>query len=279
MNQLMKRIGLMLSTLTLILLLTSTLFAGSYTSIGYYEPAAGESSYAITFNANFDKADQLAQGWVSTNWAYTYVSSTSYTITGDKTSYIAVGYPIKAMLGVTPVTSTITAVSYSSPNTTVSIANAVLTNALTTVMHAIPMRLTILPKVAVSATDTTADYLYPKLVAGTNITLTKQNVGGNENVKIDAASAVTGGANLGSGQIIFKMLSGNTLQFYNLKIGNPNGSYPDSNLCCLFNRSAITLVGSDVTITTYHGTNPSITDVYGNTCGSWGPTLCASGGG
>lgn len=38
----------------------------------------------------------------------------------------------------------------------------------------------------VSATDTTPDYLFPKLVAGTNVTLTKQNTGGNENIKIDA---------------------------------------------------------------------------------------------
>lgn len=42
-------------------------------------------------------------------------------------------------------------------------------------------------KVKVSSDDTTADFLLPKLVAGTNITLTEQNPGGDENIKIDAA--------------------------------------------------------------------------------------------
>jgi hypothetical protein len=42
-------------------------------------------------------------------------------------------------------------------------------------------------KVLVDGSDTTADYLSPKLVAGTNITLTVQSPGGNESIKIDAA--------------------------------------------------------------------------------------------
>jgi len=37
----------------------------------------------------------------------------------------------------------------------------------------------------VSATDTTAGFLEDKIVAGTNVTLTKQNTGANENIKID----------------------------------------------------------------------------------------------
>ena len=41
-------------------------------------------------------------------------------------------------------------------------------------------------KVSVSATDTTPDYLISKLVADTNITLTKENPGGNEDIKIQA---------------------------------------------------------------------------------------------
>lgn len=45
-------------------------------------------------------------------------------------------------------------------------------------------------KVKVSSDDTTEDFLLPKLVAGTNITLTEQNPGGNENIKIDAAVAL-----------------------------------------------------------------------------------------
>ena len=44
--------------------------------------------------------------------------------------------------------------------------------------------------VKISSNDTTSDYLENKLVAGTNVTLTTQNEGGNENIKID----VSGGA-------------------------------------------------------------------------------------
>ena len=40
-------------------------------------------------------------------------------------------------------------------------------------------------KVKVSSNDTTSDFLLSKLVAGTNVTLTEQNDGGNENIKID----------------------------------------------------------------------------------------------
>jgi len=42
--------------------------------------------------------------------------------------------------------------------------------------------------VDVSSGDTTAGYLFDKLVAGNNVTLTKQNAGANENVLITAAS-------------------------------------------------------------------------------------------
>ena len=45
--------------------------------------------------------------------------------------------------------------------------------------------------VKVSGGDTTPDYLFAKLVAGTNITLTKNNAGANETITIDAASGGT----------------------------------------------------------------------------------------
>lgn len=50
-------------------------------------------------------------------------------------------------------------------------------------------------KVKVSSNDTTAGYLLAKLVAGTSITLTEVNDGGNETIRIDAAtgSAATDG--------------------------------------------------------------------------------------
>lgn len=52
-----------------------------------------------------------------------------------------------------------------------------------------------LPTVAVSATDTTSDYLFAKITAGSRITVTKTNAGANEHVQITAdiqdASIVT----------------------------------------------------------------------------------------
>jgi len=45
-------------------------------------------------------------------------------------------------------------------------------------------------KVLVSANDTTENYLYPKLYAGPGITLTEQNDGGNETVKMEVNNTV-----------------------------------------------------------------------------------------
>ena len=47
-------------------------------------------------------------------------------------------------------------------------------------------------KAKVSANDTTAGFLNGKLVAGTNITLTENNNGGDETLTIAAAGGVTG---------------------------------------------------------------------------------------
>ena len=46
-------------------------------------------------------------------------------------------------------------------------------------------------KTAITAADTTPDYLISKLVAGIGITLTKQNTGGNENILIDSQPGFT----------------------------------------------------------------------------------------
>lgn len=45
--------------------------------------------------------------------------------------------------------------------------------------------------VKVSSTDSTSGYLQQKIVAGTNISLTKQNVGDNETLKIDSVTTYT----------------------------------------------------------------------------------------
>jgi hypothetical protein len=47
-------------------------------------------------------------------------------------------------------------------------------------------------KVKISSADTTTNYLENKLVAGSNITLTKQNTGANETIQINATSGATG---------------------------------------------------------------------------------------
>lgn len=48
-------------------------------------------------------------------------------------------------------------------------------------------------KVLVSSTDTVANYLFPKLVAGVNVTLTQENIGSNEDIRIDVAGTPPGG--------------------------------------------------------------------------------------
>ena len=43
-------------------------------------------------------------------------------------------------------------------------------------------------KIKISGTDTTAGYVFDKIVAGANITITQNNVGGNETITITAGS-------------------------------------------------------------------------------------------
>lgn len=48
-------------------------------------------------------------------------------------------------------------------------------------------------KVKVSSNDTTAEYLFEKLVAGTNVTLVENNNGGDESITIQVTSGIAGG--------------------------------------------------------------------------------------
>ena len=72
-------------------------------------------------------------------------------------------------------------------------------------------------KVFISATDTTAGYLLSKLVAGTGITLTKENAGGNEDIKIDwsGSSMVYPGAGIAksTGSAWSTSITGTSSQF------------------------------------------------------------------
>ena len=131
----------MLKKITVILaaflLIPALLLAGSYTPTGYYKPAVNELGYGDAVNLNFDQADELAAGWVKTNWTFGYASSTTYTISGDKTTLYYPGQRLKILLGGTTVYSSVKTATYSSPNTTVTTTDAVLTNALTDVRHAV----------------------------------------------------------------------------------------------------------------------------------------------
>lgn len=61
--------------------------------------------------------------WIISGLTPTYVSATSFTLSGDQTSDFEVGRRIKTTNSGGTVYSTITATSYSDPNTTVTIAN------------------------------------------------------------------------------------------------------------------------------------------------------------
>ena len=72
----------------------------------------------------------------------------------------------------------------------------------------------------VSSNDTTGDYLLNKIVAGTNITITEINNGGNETLEISASGSV-GEANTASnvnvgGVGVFKQKTGIDLEFYGI---------------------------------------------------------------
>lgn len=71
-------------------------------------------------------------------------------------------------------------------------------------------------KTIVSATDTTPGYLSGKLQAGSGISLTTVNPGGDEKLQIasaPAASAVQNGANVGGAANVFKQKNGTNLEF------------------------------------------------------------------
>jgi hypothetical protein len=270
----MKKISVKRILIAIVLLLylmagMKLAFGGSYTPMGEYEPSPGETSYGVTFNANFDKIDQLQQGWVYTNWTYTYVNGTTYNITGNKTAYLTAGMPVQAMLGITPVSGTISSVTWSNPNTVVVLTASVLTSALTTVYHAIPIHITIQPTVAVASTDTTPSYLINKITAGTNIAITHNNIGGNENISIAASGGVTGGASLGGGSPLYSALSGSTLQFNSI---SGSAAQTDANLCIGLTKIGLSQVGNLIYIIPYNGTyNLSYcgVDLEGNSCGCY----------
>lgn len=215
----------------LLVAMATAAWAGSYTDTGYYKPSAAETNYASSVNANFDRNDELAKGWVLTNWTYSYVSTTSFTVGGDKRAYFTPNRAVKAVFsGGSTAIGTIASSSYTSPNTTVVLTSAILTASLSTVEPSLALPAT---PIQVSPADTTPDYLANKIVAGSGITITKGNPGANENVTItnsDPTTIVAGSVsadsgNVGTGTITITKV-GNTYTI-SLSLGSvaPGGSW------------------------------------------------------
>ncbi len=204
--------------------------AGSYTDMGYYKPSTGEINYATSVNANFDKNDELAKGWVLTNWTFAYVSSTSFTVVGDKTGYFTPNRQVKAVFsGGTTATGVVASSSYVSPNTTVTLRSAILNNTLSTVELSLALPVTGIP---VSSTDTSPNYLFNKLTAGSGISITKTNSGGNEGITIAntqqfsvVAGSVTYSPAICSGQGYITVTQDGGAYTVNLTLGTNNCGY------------------------------------------------------
>jgi len=73
--------------------------------------------------------------WFLPSLTFAYVSSTSFTVNGDQTDIYKQTRRLKINLGASTVYSEVVSASYSSPNTTVQILDAVLNNTLVSVEH------------------------------------------------------------------------------------------------------------------------------------------------
>lgn len=75
--------------------------------------------------------------WYLPSLTFTYVSSTSFTVNGDQTDIYKQTRRLKINLGASAVYSEVVSASYSSPNTTVQILDAVLNNTLVSIEHSL----------------------------------------------------------------------------------------------------------------------------------------------
>jgi len=73
--------------------------------------------------------------WFLPSLTFAYVSSTSFTVNGDQTDIYKQTRRLKINLGASTVYSEVVSASYSSPNTTVQILDAVLNNTLVSIEH------------------------------------------------------------------------------------------------------------------------------------------------
>lgn len=82
-----------------------------------FNDGTGIAAAAIV-GTHFDT--NLAGGWITANETWTYASASTFTISGDKTTKYTVGMRLK-LTQTTVKYFTITAISYSAPNTTVTV--------------------------------------------------------------------------------------------------------------------------------------------------------------
>lgn len=73
--------------------------------------------------------------------------------------------------------------------------------------------------VKVSVDDTTADFLFSKLLGGTLITVVETNPGGNEAITINTSAEINTASNLGAGEGVFVSKVGSDLRFKSLVAG------------------------------------------------------------
>jgi hypothetical protein len=146
--------------------------------------------------------------WIIPSWAPTYISSTSFTVSGDYTGVLTVNRMIKGVLDSSVVYSYITSSEYSSDTslTTVTINDAVLTSELTAIHYSVIQKTTAegivnTPSGNISATNVqdAIDELDSEKAALSGATFTGPIVGA---VGDSIASAATLDLSAATGQIV-----------------------------------------------------------------------------
>jgi len=107
---------------------------GTNTSnLNLYKPAAAENNWDAAVNDDLDRIDELAEGWAKPNWTFTYLTTTTFKVTGDVTAYMVNLRKLKINLSVSTVFSSVVSSSFTAGETTITILDAVLDNTLVSV--------------------------------------------------------------------------------------------------------------------------------------------------
>ena len=131
-------------------------------------------------------ASIMATAWVRDTLTPTYASASSFTLSGDQTGTYVANRALY-LRQTSSASGFVTTSSYGGGNTTVNVTGCTVDAGLTSVEYgqepaSAPKYATVLP--AVSSGDTTPNYLASKILAGPGISVTKENAGGNEDLKI-----------------------------------------------------------------------------------------------